>query len=173
MDAHAKFTRLDRFTHISLTTYSVALLGFSVFQHHLENTRLGPYTSEVSIVLSASILYASLVVWGLRFGDKSRDHRDCYLALQKLYDSEMETSEKKIAYQDILDRYPNHSALDYERFIFRKVWIEKSPIETARGPVQMSFARAVKYIVLELLVWIIGAIIFLIPAIAIAVIYAL
>ncbi|WP_446720263.1 hypothetical protein [Leisingera sp. ANG-M1] len=62
MDAHAKFTRLDRLSHITLTIYSVALLGFSVFQSHLANTPLGPYTSEISIVLSASILCASLVV---------------------------------------------------------------------------------------------------------------
>lgn len=173
MDAHAKFTRLDRFTHILLTTYSVALLGFSVFQHHLENTRLGPYTSEISIVLSASILSASLVVWGLRFGDKARDHRDCYLALQNLYDSEKEANDKKIAYQAILDRYPNHNSLDYERFLFRKIWIENSPIETARGPVQMGLFRSAKYLARELLGWVVGAITFGIPAIVIAVIYVL
>lgn len=173
MDAHAKFTRLDRLSHIVLTIYSVALLGFSVFQHHLANTPLGPYTSEISIVLSASILCASLVVWGLGFGEKARDHRDCYLALQKLYDSDMESGEKKAAYQDILDRYPNHSDLDYERFIFRKAWIESALIETARGPIKMGLARAAKYLVRELLVWVVGAVLVGTPAIVIGVIYAL
>ncbi|MEP5757866.1 MAG: SLATT domain-containing protein [Litoreibacter sp.] len=82
MDAHAKFVKFDRFSHILLTLYSVALLGFSVFEPHFSNTPLGPFSSEISIVLSLSVLCASLVVWGLGFGEKARDHRDCYLALQ-------------------------------------------------------------------------------------------
>ncbi|WP_284162532.1 SLATT domain-containing protein [Frigidibacter sp. SD6-1] len=173
MDAHAKFTRLDQLSHIVLTIYSVALLGFSVFQHHLANTPLGPYTSEISIVLSASILCASLVVWGLGFGEKARDHRDCYLALQRLYESDLEAGEKKATYQGILDRYPNHSDFDYERFIFRKVWIESTSIDTARGPIKMGLARAAKYLVRELLFWVVGAALVFTPAIVIAVIYAL
>lgn len=173
MDSHAKFMRLDRLSHIVLTIYSVALLGFSVFQDHLANTPLGPYASEISIVLSASILCASLVVWGLRFGEKARDHRDCYLALQKLYNSDMDAGEKNSAYQSILDKYPNHSDLDYERFIFRKLWVELTQIETARGPIKMGFVRAVKYLVRELLSWVIGAALVIAPAIVIAVIYVL
>lgn len=156
-----------------LTIYSVALLGFSVFQSHLVNTPLGPYTSEISIVLSASILCASLIVWGLGFGDKARDHRDCYLALQKLYDAEMEEANKRSAYQDILDRYPNHSDLDNERFIFRKTWVERASIETARGPVKMGLGRAAKYVVRELFAWGLGLVLVAAPAIVIAVIYVL
>lgn len=173
MDAHAKFTRLDWFSHITLTIYSVALLGFSVFQSHLESTPLGPYLFEISIVLSASILCASLVVWGVGFGKKARDHRDCYLALQKLYDAEMKDDQKRAAYQDILDRYPNHTDMDNERFVFRKIWVERAPLETAKGPIEMGLVRAIKYLVRELFSWVIGLTLVALPAIVISVIYVL
>ncbi|MCG7630529.1 SLATT domain-containing protein [Epibacterium sp. MM17-32] len=173
MDAHAKFTRLDRLSHITLTFYSVALLGFSVFQSHLTNTPLGPYVSEISIVLSASILCASLVVWGLGFGALARDHRDCYLALQRLYDAEMNEQDKKSAYQDVLTKHPNHSDLDYERFIFRKLWIEHALLETPRGPVTMGCLRAAKYLVKEIIAWTFGLTLVSSPAIIIAAFYAI
>lgn len=173
MDAHAKFARLDRLSHITLTMYSVVLLGFSVFQGHLANTPLGPYTSEVSIVLSVSILCASLVVWGLRFGERARDHRDCYLALQKLYEADLDAGEKKAEYQRILERFPNHSNLDFERFIFRKVCIESASLATSRGPIQMGALRAAKYLAHELIVWTLGAVLIVAPAIVIAAIYVI
>lgn len=172
MAAHEKFAFLDKFSHILLTVYSVALLGFSFFQKHFVNTTIGPYVSEISNVLSLSILCASLVIWGLGFGNKARDHRDCYLALQRLYDAKIDESEEKAKYQEILDTHPNHTGLDNERFLFRKTIIEGSEICNADGPISMGFLRAVRYIVVELFCFAIFAALVFAPAIIIALIYA-
>ncbi len=172
MDAHAKYLRIDRLSHILLTLYSVALLGFSVFSKHWENTSIGPYISDISVILSLSVLCASLVVWGLGFSEKARDHRDCYLALQKLYDEQSDDAEKKDRYQDILEKYPNHSGLDYERFLFRKLHIEKGELVGSSGPKTMPLGRSVIYLAMELVSFLVLAAVALSPAIVIAVIYA-
>lgn len=171
MDAHAKFVKLDRFSHILLTLYSVSLLGFSIFEPHFSNTPLGPFSAEISIVLSLSILCASLIVWGLGFGNKARDHRDCYLALQRLYGEPSDDSEKKVKYQEILERYPNHSALDYERYLFKKLILEKGNLTTSGGPLKMTFLWACKYIAHELFSKILALLIIASPAIIIGLIY--
>lgn len=171
MAAHEKFVRLDRLSHVLLTVYSVALLGFSVFQPHLANSRIGPYSSEIAIVLSLSILCASLVIWGLDFGNKARDHRDCYLALQRLYDSNVEDYEKKAKYQEILEAHPNHSDLDYERFLFRKILINGGEIRNSKGLVAIGFWRGLRYILTELLCLFALLLLVLSPIIVIYVIY--
>lgn len=173
MAAHEKFVRLDRLSHVLLTVYSVALLGFSVFQPHLAGSPIGPYSSEISIVLSLSILCASLVIWGLGFGDKARDHRDCYLALQRLYDAKIEDEEKRAKYQEILDTHPNHSGLDYERFLFRKIIIDGGEITTASGSVSMGFLRSVFYIIIEIFLLFLLLILVFAPLIVIYMIYVL
>lgn len=173
MAAHEKFVFLDKLSHVLLTVYSVALLGFSVFQSHLANSFIGPYSSEISIVLSASILCASLVVWGLDFGQKARDHRDCYLQLQNLYDLNLDCDVKKRKYQEVLERHPNHSDLDYERFLFRKLVIEGVHIRNSSGLISMGFFRCVRYIILELIALILTLALVCLPLIVIYVIYVL
>lgn len=172
MAAHEKFVRFDRISHVLLTVYSVVLLGFSVFQRHLAGSPIGPYSSEISIVLSLSILCASLVIWGLGFGDKARDHRDCYLALQRLYDAQIAENEKKLKYQEILDAHPNHSGLDNERFLFRKLIIEGAEISNASGRVSMGRLRAIRYLVTEFISFLLLATLVLAPLIVIYMIYA-
>lgn len=171
MDAHARYVGLDRLSHILLTVYSVALLGFSVFQPHLTNTPLGPFSSEISIVLSASILCASLVIWGLGFGQKAHEHRECYLALQRLYDAPMEEEEKRSAYRAILEKYPNHSDLENERFLFRKICIDGASISTASGPLKMGFARSLRYLSREIVSVTLKLILVFAPVIIVLAIY--
>ena len=190
MDVHAKFVRMDKLSHILLTVYSVALVGFSLFSKHLENTSLGPYLSDISVILSVSVLCASLIVWGLGFNDKARDHRDCYLALQKLYDDKggkkiIETGEGddqhpgakfhdeaiQQRYHALLDKYPNHTGLDYNRFLFRVLHIEKNKIIGKNGPVKMPWSRAIKYLIVEFMWFLLIALVILSPALMIAAIY--
>lgn len=171
MAAHEKFVRLDKLSHVFLTVYSVALLGFSVFQPHLASSRIGPYSSEIVIVLSLSILCASLVIWGLNFGGKARDHRDCYLALQRLHESIADVSEIKAEYQAILDAHPNHSHLDYERFLFRKIIINGSEVRNSAGPISIGFWRGFCYILTEIFCFLALSVLVLSPIIIIYVIY--
>ncbi len=173
MGVHGKFIRWDRISHILLTAYSVALLGFSIFEPHLQSTKFGPYSFEISILLSLSILCTSLVVWGLGLNNKARDHRDCYLALQKLYTETISNDEKISKYQEILERHPNHSELDYERFLFRKIWIEGVTVSTTGGPSKMSKRRALIYLIKELLWVSMISTIILFPAIIVYILYAL
>ncbi|SDG83108.1 SLATT domain-containing protein [Sulfitobacter delicatus] len=144
MQSHAKYTRYDLISHIVLTAYSVLLLGFSVFSRHLSETKLGPYTSEVSIVLSLSVLCASLVIWGLKFGKTADQHRECYLALQRLYDDE--DARKNVAtYHQILDRYPNQSDFDYEAMLYKNVWSQNKELRDRSGVLKYSWWRARKF----------------------------
>lgn len=172
MDAHAKYVLLDRLSHIILTIYSVALLGFSVFSEHFNETVIGPYQSDISVVLSLSVLCASLVIWGLGFGEKARDHRDCYLAIQRLCEEPIENDAKIAKYLDILDRFPNHTSLDNERFLFRKLIIERDKLYGPKGPKTMPCLRVIKFLVWQLVELIALALVVFSPAIVIALIYA-
>lgn len=127
MESHARFKSYDLLSHIVLTFYSVILLAFSVFSEHVAETSLGPYTSEVSIVFSLSVLCASLVIWGLKFGKTADEHRECYLALQRLYDDQTLRCDRA-NYHAILDRYPNQSDFDYETMLYRNVWYRRKKI---------------------------------------------
>lgn len=172
MGAHARFVRLDRLSHVTLTVYSVALLGFSVFEPHLAQTKLGPLSTEIATVLSLSILCASLVVWGLNFGATARDHRDCYLALQKLYEGPQSENEKQAAYNELLEKFPNHANLDYERFLFRKLIIEGEKISTKTGGKKMPLQFICVYGLHEFIVLAIKVLVVFTPAIIIFLIHA-
>lgn len=144
MQSHARYSRYDLLSHVVLTSYSVMLLGLSVFSSHLRDTKLGPYTSEVSIVLSLSMLCASLVIWGLKFGKAADQHRECYLALQRLYDDEQ--ARKDVAtYHQILDRYPNHSDFDYEMMLYNNVWRQNKKLRDRSGILKYNWWRAAKF----------------------------
>lgn len=146
MESHARFKRYDLFSHLVLTIYSVTLLGFSVFGAKLESTLLGPYLSEISIVFSICVLSASLVIWGLRFGQTANEHKECYLALQKLYALKNADSEKQGTYQDILSKFPNHSEFDYNNMLFKKILMGNEKIRGTYGLVEFGALKTIRHI---------------------------
>lgn len=170
MQSHARYTRYDLLSHIVLTAYSVLLLGFSVFSHHLNGSQIGPYISEISIVLSLSVLCASLVIWGLKFGKTADEHRECYLALQRLYEDD-DARKDASKYHQILDRYPNQSDFDYEAMLHRNVWCQNKVLLDRSGIVSFGWWRATKFQIVRVLRIIIAAFVLTLPLTFLVVLY--
>lgn len=171
MQSHARYKRYDLLSHIVLTAYSVLLLGFSVFSHHLNGSQIGPYVSEISIVLSLSVLCASLVIWGLKFGKTADEHRECYLALQRLYEDD-DARKDTSTYHQILDRYPNQSDFDYEAMLYRNVWCQGKELLDRSGVVSFGWWRATKFQIVRSLRIIGATFVLTLPLIFLAVLYA-
>jgi len=170
MQAHSRYLGYDLLSHVVLTSYSVILLAFSVFSDHLLATKIGPYLTEVSIVLSLSVLCASLVIWGLKFGKTADQHRDCYLALQKLYEDQ-ERREENSAYHKILEQYPNHSTFDYEAMLYKQVWSHGKTVEDREGAIAFGNFRWLKFLLVRLLRLIAAAVLVTFPLLFLAAIY--
>lgn len=171
MNSHSRLVFWDKASHLMLTTYSVALLGVSIFDSHIQATKFGTYSSEISILLSVSILCASLIIWSFSLGHVARDHRDCYLALQSLYSSEMSASEKNSKYQSILEKFPNHSKWDYEYFLFDKIWIQGGSVTTSNGKVRMGKIGVAKFLSISIAKILTICMIAFFPAILIFILY--
>ena len=144
--SHDRFAFYDLLSYIVLTAYSVILLTFSVFEDHLSNTSVGIYTSEISIVLSVSILSASLVIWGLKLGKTADEHRRCYLELQRLYDDQ-KNYKIWLDYNEILDRYPNHSDYDYEKMLFVNIYLHQKPLKNQEGLIPFRWRQAMLFLI--------------------------
>ena len=170
MQAHARYERYDLISHVALTAYSVLLLAFSVFSDHLTLTKLGPFISEISIVLSLTVLCASLVTWGLKFGKTADQHKECYLALQRLYESFDENKDKG-RYSEILDKYPNHTEFDYESMLCRSVFVQGKKIRDRQGEVRVGFLRWLRFVVIGLIRLFVGTVLLTLPLILLGILY--
>ena len=170
MQSHTRFKSYDLISHLVLTFYSVTLLAFSVFTEHLTETKIGPYTSEVSIVLSLAVLCASLVIWGLKFSKTADEHRECYLALQRLYEDK-EARVENSNYLQILDRFPNHSDFDFEAMLYRNIWCQSKAMEDRKGPIKYSLGRAARYWVASVIRKAAGAALLLFPVVFLGLLY--
>lgn len=170
MQSHSRYVRYDLISHIVLTAYSVLLLGFSVFSSHLDSTNIGPYLSEISTVLSLSVLCASLVIWGLKFGKTADEHRECYLALQRLYDDK-EARQEISAYHEILDRYPNQSNFDYESMLYRNVWCQKKVLQDRTATISFGCVKFLKFQFSRFIRVLLGIFVLTFPLIFIVILY--
>ena len=170
MQAHARYERYDLISHVTLTTYSVLLLAFSVFSDHLTPTKFGPFITEISIVLSLTVLCASLVIWGLKFGKTADQHKECYLALQRLYEG-VDQNQDAARYSEILDKYPNHSEFDYESMLCRSVFVQGKKIQDRQGEVQVGFWRWLRFLAISLIRLLVGAVLLTLPLILLGILY--
>lgn len=162
MQSHARFAFYDLLSYITLTAYSVTLLTFSVFESHLANTIIGSYTSEISIVLSVSILSASLIIWGLKFGKTADKHRQCYLALQRLYNDKKARNDEKL-YYEILDKYPNHSNFDYDKMLYTTAYCQKKSVQDREGVVKLDWKGCVKFWLIRAIRFAVGLFVIFLP----------
>ncbi|MEO0666714.1 MAG: SLATT domain-containing protein [Pseudomonadota bacterium] len=126
MHAEKRFRKYDRVAHLMLSWLSLSVIAWAVVRGSITSTaHLDIYTA----ILSVFVFAFSVGIFGFRFGETAALHRECYLRLQKLYDSEFEGNELKRQYYEILGGYGNHSDWDYESLILdrtliggRKVW---------------------------------------------------
>ena len=170
MQSHARFELYNLVSYIVLTAYSVLLLAFSIFENHLTSTPIGPYTSEISIALSVSVLCASLIIWGLKFDKTANKHRQCYIALQKLYHDTQDRNNKQ-AYYEILNEYPNHSIFDYEKMLYTNIWCQAKELKNKQATIKFGWKQFWLFWSNRLLRLVIGTLVVLLPLLIMATFY--
>jgi hypothetical protein len=149
--------------HLAISWYSFLLIVFGVFQPALDQTA-GPTVGPLAIVLSVLVFGLSLIFYGFRFEQRAAQFRECYLALQRLYRSDATPSQKMEKYAAILDQYPNHEEMDYEKVVFEswrrgsEIYNTKGAITANRGLIARGYAKAIGW-------WIFIGVVFLGPII--------
>ena len=151
MNAEARFRKYNQITHILLCLLSVILISITVLSGSLPaQVPVDAY----SVVFSVFILAFSIVVFGFNFGETSVLHRECYLSLQKLYDSRDSAEEIERNYHSILSSYPNHSNLDYERLVLSKTFPQKKGMSDPNGvPISWDMWMLIKQCFHEIIIW--------------------
>lgn len=88
-----------------------------------------------STLLSIAVFGVSLFLLGGRISQRAEDHRRCYLGLKGIYHSSASEEEKMAAYDNELERYPNHKPIDYDLMIAaassrnQALWNDKGEVE--------------------------------------------
>lgn len=165
MEASRRYGLYDMISHIILTCYSVLLVATAVFSKHLKEF---VFFDEIQIVLAVCVLAAGLVIWGLRFGQTSREHEECYHEMESILSSEQSNKEKLIEYDAVKKRFPNHKTHDYETVLFQKIVIEGKKLTDSYGDdISFGYKHIAKYIIFFFIRHCIIPFIFLLPALII------
>jgi SMODS and SLOG-associating 2TM effector domain family 5 len=109
-----------------------------------------------SIAIFASSIFLATGV----LEKKALEHRDCYLELQGIWNSNVQESKKMQRYGDALPRYPNHSSRDDSDVIFT-AWRRGGELFDSEGKVPFSFLTIVSVIARKLAFWLSVAVFFL------------
>lgn len=147
MEASARYYSYDTISHVMLTFYSILLLAGAVFSDSLKESAVGMFLDEILIVLAICILAANLMFWGLNYGRTARQHEECYLELERILSSKQSNEEKITEYHAVKKQFPNHKTRDYEKVLFRKIFLEKKNLTDSRGEkILFGCKRAVIYL---------------------------
>ncbi|WP_083464290.1 SLATT domain-containing protein [Phaeobacter sp. 11ANDIMAR09] len=147
--AERRFRRYDVISHLALSMLSIIVIAITLLRDLLPaEVPLDAYT----VVYSVFILAASIIVFGFKFGEIATLHRECYLRLQRLHDSNENASELLQQYHDILSSYPNHSDTDYESLVIGRTFPNKKNMHSPTGtPISWSFWMLVRWAIHHLL----------------------
>jgi hypothetical protein len=104
-------------SHLALTWYAFLSIVFSIFQTNIAKTLGVEGATQASLVIAVLTFGLSLIIYGFKFEEYARVHRDCYLRMQSVYQSNSTDDVKLDEYRKLLEHYPNHSARDYQRFL--------------------------------------------------------
>jgi hypothetical protein len=161
MNSERRLSRFAVLAHLAITWYSFLLIVMSVFQLQIERAA-GTDIASFAIVLSVLLFGLSLIFYGFRFEEKASQFRECYLSLQKLYQSDGSSAEKLREYHRTLDRYPNHSERDYDRLVFDS-WRRGTEIYNTDGRIEPTLGLIVKSYMQILAEWLLIFVTFVWP----------
>ncbi|WP_280952694.1 SLATT domain-containing protein [Neorhizobium tomejilense] len=122
MIAERKAIRNQNVSYLSVTYYSLFAVVLSIFSKFYVQTY--PLLEEINLSASVIVLVASLVSGGFRFESRANIFRECYLKLQKLESTSINSDERLNEYLEILEIYPNHSEKDYYDLIVNHTYWE-------------------------------------------------
>ena len=127
--------------NILVSWYSFCLIVISLIDV-TENYHIA-YANILIISLSVGIFGLSLFIYGEKYFERASQFRECYLKLQKLYNSDLDQGKMMSGYADILAQYENQSDNDYDYMVF-DAWWRRQSLRNATGPIEMSWAVAIK-----------------------------
>lgn len=113
-----RYKRYAIISHLALSWYAFLSIVFSIYQDRFAQSLGVVGASQAALVMSVLTFGLSLVIYGLRFDDLARIHRECYITMQKLYQSHVSDDAKLESYGNLLEHYPNHSDSDYDDLLF-------------------------------------------------------
>jgi hypothetical protein len=125
MIAEKRFRTYDIVSSLSLSWLALSVIVWATVRSSQHNTvLLDTYTA----IISAFVFAFSIIIFGFKFGERAALHRECYLRLQKLLDSEMDAEKLTNQYHEILGAYQNHNNCDYdaliiERTLYNNKWV--------------------------------------------------
>ncbi|RJF79327.1 SLATT domain-containing protein [Azospirillum cavernae] len=126
MISERRYLSYESTAHLLMNTFSGILLLTSIYPDEIG--RSVPGLSKINVAFSLLIFGSSLLVYGFKFGETAAKHRECYLKLQRLLDSNKDDEDNFEKYHDILENYPNQSDRDYYDFVFERYRKRKEPI---------------------------------------------
>ncbi len=133
MLAEQRYRHYNPLSHLLTCYYSLLLIILSIFSGQIvSNPQI---VQGVGITFSVVVFALSLVLYGFHFGETADKHRECYLRLQSLYNSNPDAVNLAVKYDEIISVYPNHSPRDYRDLIVETVLNGHNPITSpGKGP---------------------------------------
>lgn len=130
MVAEKRYREYDNVSSFLLSWLSLSVLAWAVVHNSAApNVFLDTYTALISVFVFAF----SIITFGFRFGETAVLHRECYLRLQKLHDSQ-DTEEKVISqYHEILAGYANQGDSDFNTLVIQRTLFTKREIRGGDG----------------------------------------
>jgi len=108
-----------------------------------------PYANIVLTALSVGIFAVSLYIAGERYSERAEQFRNCYLALQRIYNSDAPVQEKMREYASTLEQYENQSDDDYDEMIFDAV-LRGQRLENSSGEIVLTRSMAIKVLYVKI-----------------------
>lgn len=132
MHAERRYQRYALFSHLSLSWYAFLGIVFSIYQTNFSQYLGDNGASQAYLVISVLTFGLSLIIYGFKFDEAARVHRDCYLRMQAIWQSSDSEPEKLQKYSLILDQYPNHAPRDWKDLLFES-WLSNRALRDTQG----------------------------------------
>lgn len=159
-----RFNRYAVISHLALTWYAFLSIVFSIYQTDIAKTLGVVGANQASLVMAVLTFGLSLVIYGFKFEDAARVHRECYLRMQSLYQSSKSDEIKLEEYRKLLDHFPNHSSGDYQELLFSGWKSGRSLSGTDGNPIKFNYKDAVVVYLNRSISFSLFALIFIIPS---------
>jgi hypothetical protein len=135
MTTEARLRRTGFIAYVLLSWYSFALIAFSFLD--LSNRFRVNNFSLISAIVSVGTFAISLFVYGERYTERADQFKNCYLKLQRLYESDIPATEKMARYSEILEIFDNQTDDDYDDMLFNAL-LRNQNLYNAKGEVKIS-----------------------------------
>ncbi len=136
MTTESLLRRRAFFSNVMLAWYSFCMIVFSLMD--LSRQFLISNFSMISAVVSMAIFAMTLFIYGQRYSERADQFRECYLKLQRLYQSKMNIAAKMNKYSDILSLYENQSDHDFNEMQFSS-WLRRKELKDSKGVLTISW----------------------------------